>query len=68
MNEEDQIVVAQIPRDVSIFDDILNSTDTTLAPIDTDTLDDVRGLALKASDRRRERILVQLFAQGPAPS
>ena len=63
LNDGAQIATTQIPEDVPIFRDILRSTDTSLAPIDTDNLDEVRGLAIKAKGRRGERILVQLFSR-----
>ena len=45
-----------------LFDQILRSTGTSLAPIDSDNLDEIRGLSIKVNDAERERILVQLFA------
>ena len=62
LNDGAQIATAPIPEDVPVFGEILRSTDTSLSPIDTDNLDEVRGLAIKSADRRRERILVQVFA------
>lgn len=62
LNERDEIVSASIPADVSIFGEILQSTDTALDPVDTGNLEEIRGLAMKADDGGQERILVQLFA------
>ena len=61
LNEGDQIATAPIPDDVSIFGDILHSTDTSLAPVKTDHLQEIRGLAIKTNNGSRERILVQSF-------
>lgn len=62
LNEGDEIVMASIPADISIFTEVLRSTDTTLEPVDTGNLEEIRGLAIKVDDRGHERILVQLFA------
>ena len=62
LNEADQIATAPIPEDVFVFAEILHSTDTSLAPMDADHLEEIRGLAIKANNGDRERILVQLFA------
>ena len=68
LNEGDEIETTPIPEDVSVFDKILNSTDTKLEPIDTNKLERVRGLAIKAGDQGKERILVQLFAKSQSLS
>ena len=62
LNEGDEIATTSIPPDVSVFGDILHSASTALEPVDTGNLDEVRGLAMKADDGERERILVQSFA------
>ena len=62
LNEGDEIATAPIPPDVSVFGEILRSTDTSLPPMDSGNLEEIRGLAMKANDGRRERILVQVFA------
>ena len=61
LNEGNQIVTAPIPGNVSVFHDILHSTATSLAPIDSDNLEEIRGLAIKHSSGGPTRILVQLF-------
>ena len=62
LNEGDEIATSPIPADVPVFGEILRSTGTSLAPIDSGNLDEIRGLAVKVNDAGRERILVQLFA------
>ena len=62
LNERDEIVTASIPANVSVFDEILKSTDTALSPVDTRNLEEVHGLAMKVGSETQERILVQLFA------
>ena len=62
MNEGDEINTASIPAEVSVFSEILHSNDTALDPVDPGNLEEIRGLAMKADDGGRERILVQLFA------
>ena len=59
---EGEIATAPVPEDVSVFGDILHSSDTSLAPMDANNLEEIRGLAIKANNGGRERILVQLFA------
>ena len=61
LNEGDQIATTPIPDDVSVFGDILHSTDTSLAPIKADNLQEIRGLDIKTNNGVRERILVQSF-------
>ena len=62
LNEGDEIATAPIPPDVSVFGEILRSTDTSLPPMDAGNLEEIRGLAMKANDGKRERILVEVFA------
>ena len=62
LNEGDEVATAPIPAEVSVFSKILHSTDTSLAPIDSGNLDEIRGLAFKPNNAVRERILIQLFA------
>ena len=62
LNEGDEISTSPIPADVPVFREILRPTGTSLAPIDSGNLDEIRGLAIKANDAGSERILVQLFA------
>ncbi len=62
LSEGNEISVSPIPADIAIFRDILRSTGMSLAPIDISNLDEIRGLAIKASNEGRKRILVQLFA------
>lgn len=64
LNEGDEVAVAPIPEDVSVFGEIQRSTDTSLAPIDVNNLEEIRGLAIKPDDGRENRILVQSFATG----
>ena len=59
--EGDEITTAPIPLGVSVFAEILRSASTSLAPIDTGNLEEVRGLAMKPNNGGRERVLVQLF-------
>ena len=66
LNERDEIATAPIPANVSVFDEILKSTDTALSPVDTRDLEEVHGLAMKVGDGTQERILVQLFAPSQA--
>ena len=61
LNEGNEIATAPIPAEVSVFGDILHSTDTSLAPIDAGNLEEVRGLAMKSNEGGRERTLVQMF-------
>lgn len=69
LNEGDEISTAPIPRDkdISVFDKILNSTDTELEPIDSN-LEKIRGLAIKARCHDKKRILVQVFAKSQSLS
>ena len=61
MNESKDIVTTLIPSNVTVFKDIKDSTDTSLAPfLDTD-LRKTRGLAISLADDVPTRILVQLF-------
>ena len=62
LNEGDEIATAPIPTDVTVFGEILRSTDTSRAPVDSGNLEEIRGLTLNADDGGRERLLVQLFA------
>ncbi len=62
LNEYDEIATSPRLADVPVFENILRSTDTSLAPIDSRNLDEIRGLTIKANDAGRDRILVQLFA------
>ena len=62
LNEGDEISTSPIPEDIPVFGKILHSTGTSLVPIDSSNLDEIRGLAIKANGAGRERILVQLFA------
>ena len=62
LNEGDEIATAPIPTDVTVFGEILRSTDTSRAPVDTGNLEEIRGLTMNADDGGRERLLVQLFA------
>ena len=62
LNEGDEIAKTSIPSDVSVFGEILLSTDTALEQVETGNLGEIRGLAMKADDGGEERILVQLFA------
>ena len=62
LSDGNEVMFTQIPEDISLFSDIWSLTDTSLAPIDTENLEEIRGLALKANDGGKERILVQSFA------
>lgn len=68
LNDGDEIETTPIPKDVSVFDRILNLADIELEPIDTNNLEKVRGLAIKVGGQGKERILVQLFAKSQSLS
>lgn len=63
LNTGDQISTAPIPENVSIFDDIMRSTDTSLSPIDSANLEEIRGLSMKINADGSEKILVQSFTE-----
>jgi len=65
LNDNKDLLVTRIPEDIRVFDLILDTPDTSLAPMSRDAKDwkEVRGLAIKANGTTgHERILVQAFS------
>ena len=68
LTEAHEIAIAPIPADIEVFDSIGESTDTGVAPVDAENLDEIRGLAMKLNEGGEDRILVQVFAASQALS
>ena len=68
LTEADEIAIAPIPADVTVFDLIGGSTDTGVVPVDAENLEEIRGLAMNINEGGQERILVQVFAASQALS
>ena len=61
MSDEDEIAITPTPVEVEVFSDIFQSRSTSVEPINAENLDEILGLAVKADNGDRERILVQVF-------
>ena len=62
LNEGHEIVTAPIPSAVDVFTRIDAGSATAIDPVDTEHLDEIRGLAMRLGQDTEARVLVQLFS------